>query len=88
MATLARRLCKLFLFIFLFRLSVRYVHTYPLPLPLEHQQILIEIADKLGVADYEMLYIGSMLVMDVIAAIIFYMLIMKMWRIFRKNSAS
>ncbi|MGF6879254.1 hypothetical protein OKW35_008775 [Paraburkholderia sp. MM5477-R1] len=80
MATLARRLCKLFLFLALFLLSVRYVHTYPSPMTLEQQQILIEISDKLEVADYELLYIGAMTAIDLIVAIVLYVLIVKIWR--------
>lgn len=88
MAILARRLCKLFIFVALFLLTVRYVHTYPLPMTLEQQHILIGIADKLGVTDYELLYIGTMTAIDLIVAIVLYVLAMKMWRIFRTNSAS
>ncbi|WP_242665906.1 hypothetical protein [Paraburkholderia ginsengiterrae] len=55
---------------------------------LEQQQILIEISDKLGVADYELLYIGAMTAIDLIVAVALYALIMKIWRIRRRNSAS
>ncbi|MGF6918867.1 hypothetical protein [Paraburkholderia sp. 40] len=47
---------------------------------LEQQQILIEISDKLGVADYELLYIGAMTAIDLIAAIVIYVLTVKIWR--------
>ncbi|MGF6853389.1 hypothetical protein [Paraburkholderia sp. CI3] len=46
---------------------------------LEQQQILIEISDKLGVADYELLYIAAMTAIDLIVAIVLYVLIVKIW---------
>ncbi|HEX7907268.1 MAG TPA: hypothetical protein VF534_04145 [Paraburkholderia sp.] len=55
---------------------------------LEQQQILIEISDKLGVADYELLYIGAMTAIDLVVAIVFYALVMKIWRICWRKSAS
>lgn len=54
----------------------------------EQQHVLIEISDKLGVADYELLYICAMTAIDLIVAIVLYALVMKMWWICRKNSVS
>jgi hypothetical protein len=88
LATLASKLLKLFLFFVLFLLSVRYIHTYPLPMTIEQQHILILISEKLDVADYELLYIGAMMIIDIIAAIVLYKLIMRIWRVFRRNSAT
>ncbi|MGF6374592.1 hypothetical protein OKW40_007408 [Paraburkholderia sp. RAU6.4a] len=47
---------------------------------LEQQQILIEISDKLEVADHELLYIAAMTAIDLIMAIVLYVLIVKIWR--------
>jgi hypothetical protein len=49
----------------------------------EQQHRLIRISEKLGVTDYELLYIGAMTAIDVIVAIVLYMLVMKIWRICR-----
>ena len=54
---------------------------------LAQQHKLIEISDKLGVTDYELLYIGAMTAIDLIVAIVLYVLVMKIWRICRRNSA-
>lgn len=80
MATLARRTLKLLLFIGLFWLAILYVHTYPLPLTVSQQHILIEISRRLRVEDYEFLYICSMTILDLIVAIIAYVMILKVWR--------
>ncbi|MGF6595978.1 hypothetical protein P3T23_000685 [Paraburkholderia sp. GAS448] len=86
LTTLACRLCKLLLLFALFLLSVRYVHTYPSSMTLEQQQLLIEISDKLGVTDYELLYIGAVITIDLIVAIVLYVMIMKIWRRCRSKS--
>ncbi|NML31060.1 hypothetical protein [Paraburkholderia antibiotica] len=88
MAILVRRILKLCLFAAFFVLSVRYVHTYPLPMPMEQQGILIEISDRLGVADYELLYIIAMTALDLIVTIMLYALTIKLWRMWRRSSAA
>jgi hypothetical protein len=54
---------------------------------LEQQQLLIEISDKLGVTDYELLYIGAMITIDLIVAIVLYVMIMKIWRRCRSKAS-
>jgi hypothetical protein len=54
---------------------------------LEQQQRLIEISEKLGIDDYEFLYICAMLTIDLIATIILYSLIIKTWRIYKRRSS-
>lgn len=88
MAILVRRICKPLLFFALFLLSVRYVHTYPLPMTPEQQHILIAISDKLGVTDCELLYIGATTAIDLIVTIVLYAMVMKTWRLSRRNRAS
>ena len=53
---------------------------------LEQQQLLIEISDKLGVTDYELLYIGAVITIGLIVAIVLYVMIMKIWRRCRSKS--
>jgi len=55
---------------------------------LEQQHILIEISDKLGVADYELLYIGAMTLIDMVVAIAIYLLVIKIGRKWCRSSAS
>lgn len=76
MATLARRLLKIILFACLFFLSVRYVHIYPLPMTMEQQHILISFTSALNASDPEIVYMFSMLILNLIAAIVAYRLIM------------
>lgn len=88
MATLVRRISKTLLFCGLFFLSGRYVHTYPLPMTPDQQQQLIAISEKFGVDDYELFYMGAMALVDLAAAILAYMLIMKLWRFFEVRHQS
>ncbi|CAN0621305.1 protein of unknown function [Burkholderia multivorans] len=69
-------------------LSGRYVHTYPIPMTPDQQQQLIVISEKFGVDDYELLYIGTMVLADLIATIVAYVLIMKLWRFFKVRHQS
>jgi hypothetical protein len=80
MATLVRRAIKVVLFCVLFLLAVRYVHTYPMPMTQQQQHYLIVISERFGVDDYELFYIGAMVVIDLIVAIAVYVVILKLWR--------
>jgi hypothetical protein len=82
MATLARRIAKTLLFAGLFLLSVRYVHTYPLPMPESQLHVWLLIARRLGIHDPDDLYIPVMLVIELIATIVTYVLILRLWRSF------
>ncbi|WP_241496002.1 hypothetical protein [Paraburkholderia monticola] len=55
---------------------------------LEQQQILIEVSEKLGVTDYELFYIGTMIAVDFIVAIVLYVTIMKIWQGYRLKQRS
>jgi hypothetical protein len=80
MGTLARRIAKTLLFVGLFLLSVRYVHTYPVPMPENQLEVWISVANGLGFHDPDDLYIPIMLVIELIAAIVAYVLILGLWR--------
>lgn len=54
----------------------------------DQQQQLIVISEKFGVDDYELLYIGTMVLADLIATIVAYVLIMKLWRFFKVRHQS
>ncbi|AIN15255.1 hypothetical protein B7R74_07330 [Yersinia pseudotuberculosis] len=90
MATLARRLFKTLLFVGLLLLSIRYVHTYPVPMPADQLALLFTLSEKLGIRDPDDLYIPVMMIVDLIAAIIAYVLIMKLWHLFdaKRKSAT
>ncbi len=51
----------------------------------EQQQVLIDISDVLGVRDYEFLYVSSMVILDLVATIAVYILLIKAFRIFSKS---
>jgi hypothetical protein len=79
MTTVVRRAFKVVLFCALFLLAVRYVHTYPMPMTRQQRHYLIVISERFGVADYEMFYIASMVVIDLIVAAAVYVVILKLW---------
>ena len=83
MATLARRLLKTVLFFGLFFLSVGYVHTYPVPMTEEQLEILLSICDALKIRDPDDLYIPAMLALEILTTIVAYLLIIKLWRLFK-----
>ncbi|MBN3802510.1 hypothetical protein GXB81_05495 [Paraburkholderia sp. Ac-20336] len=85
MATLVRRIFKVALFIGLFLLSVRYVHTYPLPMPEGQIMFWIDASDRLGISDSDNLYIPTMVIIDLIVAILAYVAILKLWRRYRSG---
>jgi hypothetical protein len=80
MATLVRRIAKTLLFVGLFLLSVRYVHTYPMPMPDSQLHVWLLAARRLGISDPDDLYIPVMLVIELIATIAAYVLIVRLWR--------
>lgn len=85
MATLVRRISKTLLFCGLFFLAGRYVHTYPIPMTMGQQHQLIVISEAFGVRDYELFYIGSMALIDVIVTIVAYTLAIKLWVLFKER---
>lgn len=86
MGTLARKAAKVLLFCGLFLLAVRYVHTYPLPMTLQQQHFWIVVSEKFGVADSELFYIGTMVIIDLFVTIVAYAMLMKLWRRYRAKS--
>lgn len=81
MEILVRRAAKATLFTVLLFLSVRYVHTYPWPMPDHHVRVLLAISDRLGVHDPDDIYIPAMMVLELIAAIVAYVLVIRCWRL-------
>ncbi|MBN3850512.1 hypothetical protein G3N58_27375 [Paraburkholderia sp. Ac-20342] len=80
MAKLVRKTTKVLLFCTLYFLAIRYVHTYPMPMTLQQQHYLIVISEAFGVADYELFYILSMMLIDLIVTIMAYSILMRLWR--------
>jgi hypothetical protein len=64
----------------MFVISVRFIHTYPLPMAPEHQHQLFVLSRKLGVRDPEDLYLSAEVIVNLIAATIEYILVMRLWR--------
>jgi len=83
MAKLVRKATKVLLFCGLFLLAGRYVHTYPLPMTLQQQHYLIVISEAFGVADYELFYILSMMLIDLIVTIMAYSILIRLWQHYR-----
>lgn len=83
MGTLSPKAAKVLLFCALFLLAGRYVHTYPMPMALQQQHYLIAVSEAFGVADYELFYIGSMILIDVVVTIAVYSILMRLWRCYR-----
>jgi len=80
MAILARRLGKTLLFVGLFFLSIRYVHTYPVRMPESQLDVWLSAANRLGIRDPDDLYIPVMLMIELIASIAAYALVLRLWR--------
>ncbi|NIF53745.1 hypothetical protein [Burkholderia sp. Ax-1724] len=83
MATLICKAAKVLLFCGLYFLAIRYVHTYPIPMTLRQQQELIVASNAFGIADTELFYILAMMLIDLIATIIAYSILMRLWRHYR-----
>lgn len=83
MGRIARSFARLFLFLGLFYVCFLYVHTYPYPLTSRQLDYLIAISEWFGVYDYEAFYIDAMIAIDLVVAVIAYILLMKIWRYYR-----
>ncbi|MGF6639839.1 hypothetical protein [Paraburkholderia sp. MM6662-R1] len=85
MATLVRRLFKVVLFCGLFRLFLPYVHTYPIPMPRSQELAWLHVANRLGIRDPDDLFFAVTVAMNLIAATLAYVAIMKLWRHHRRT---
>ena len=85
MATLVRRLFKIALFIGLFLLSVRYVHPYPYEWTETQMRAWLYTSQALGIRDPEDLYFVVWLTIELIAAVLAYVLIMRLWRHYQRK---
>lgn len=71
---------KLLLFVGLFVLSMRFIHTYPQPMPPDQQHHLFAIARKLDIRDPDDLYLSTVAIVNLFAAIIEFKLLMRLWK--------
>ncbi|MGF6264844.1 hypothetical protein [Paraburkholderia youngii] len=83
MAILARRVFKVALFIGLFYLSLLYVRPYPYEWTESESRAWFAASSRLGVRDPEDLYYLVWVTIELIAAALAYMAIMKLWRRYR-----
>lgn len=87
MATLVRRLVKVALFIGLFCVAVPYIHTYPIPMPQGQALAWLHAANRLGIRDPDDFYIPVMLLGDLLVATLAYVVIMRLWRHYRRKKS-
>jgi dolichol kinase len=85
---IAHHILKTLLFLALFLLSVRYVHTYPVPLTRKQTDLLVTLSEKAGWKDPELFYIAVMSIIDLIAATLAYVAIIKLWRYYRTSRSA
>ncbi|UAY96796.1 hypothetical protein KTF62_02390 [Dickeya dadantii] len=83
-----RHFLSIFLFIALFLLAIRYVHTYPVPLTRKQTDLLVTLSEKAGWKDPELFYITVMSIIDLIAATLAYVAIIKLWRYYRTSRSA
>ena len=83
MATLARRVLKVLLFIGLYLLSFRFVRPYDDGWTESEMHAWIRASELPGIDDPENLYIGLWMTIELIAAVLAYAAIMKLWRWYR-----
>ncbi|WES90704.1 hypothetical protein OHJ28_02485 [Dickeya fangzhongdai] len=88
MTAFTRRALKTILFIALVFLSIRYVHTYPVPMTKDQVTLLFRLSDALSIRDPEDLYISAMMVIELITAILAYLLIIKLWRYYHTSRST
>ncbi|MZI90893.1 hypothetical protein F6X50_17730 [Dickeya dianthicola] len=79
---------KTLLFIALFLLAIRYVHTYPVPLTRKQTDLLVTLSEKAGWKDPELFYITVMSIIDLIAATLAYVAIIKLWRYYHTSRST
>ncbi|WP_027196890.1 hypothetical protein [Paraburkholderia sprentiae] len=83
MAILARRVFKIALFLCLFVLSVRCVRPYPYPMTESQLAVWWCASDWLGIRDPGDLIFAVWVTIELIAAALAYVAIMKLWRWYR-----
>jgi len=86
MATPVRRVLKVLLFIVLYLLSFRFVRPHGDEWTQSEMRAWMRASEVLGIRDPENLYIGLWMTIELIAALLAYAAIMKLWRYCRKNS--
>ncbi|MCC8401203.1 hypothetical protein LJ655_04710 [Paraburkholderia sp. MMS20-SJTN17] len=83
MAIPVRRVLKVLVFIGLYLLSFRFVRPYDDGWTESEMRAWIHASEVLGIRDPENLYIGLWLTIELIAAVLAYVAIMKLWRWYR-----
>lgn len=78
MQALARKACRVLLFLALLTIAVLFLHTYPYPMPSAQLECWSHAASYLGIPNPEDLYFPTMWVIDIIAAIVTYRVIIKL----------
>ncbi|MGF6919674.1 hypothetical protein [Paraburkholderia sp. 40] len=86
MATLARRVFKVALFFGLFVLSVRYVRPYPYPIPESQLAVWWDASDWLGIRDPEDLIFVVWVTIELIVAVLAYVVIIRLWRRYQRKN--
>ncbi|MGF6935212.1 hypothetical protein OKW41_004374 [Paraburkholderia sp. UCT70] len=86
MATLARRVFKVALFFGLFVLSVRYVRPYPYPMPESQLAVWWDASDWLGIRDPEDLIFVVWVTIELIVAVLAYVVIIRLWRRYQRKN--
>ncbi|SAL31400.1 hypothetical protein AWB74_01353 [Caballeronia arvi] len=66
-------------------LSMRYVRIFAFPLSMSQQQTLIEISDKLGIEDYELLFLCTVWCVHLLVAVAVYVVIAQIWCRYRSR---
>lgn len=86
MATRAHRLFKIALFIGLYLLSIRYLPFSNVWSPSE-ARVWFAVSDWLGVSDPDNLYFVTWLAIELIVAVLVYVVIVRLWRHYRSRAS-
>ncbi|GAB3627001.1 hypothetical protein PTE30175_05013 [Pandoraea terrae] len=79
MATLVRRAYKILLFLFIWLYSIKHVHIYPVP---DYQLTFwYGLSGKLGIQDANDLIVPTMMICQLVTAVVVYILLIRLWRI-------
>ncbi|MDR8726596.1 hypothetical protein FEQ05_05048 [Burkholderia pseudomultivorans] len=88
MATLVHRLSKLALFLCLFALSIRYVRPYPYEWTESQTRAWLYTSQALGIRDPEDLYFMVWVTIEVVATVLAYIAIIRVWRYYCRKIRS
>ncbi|SEJ57025.1 hypothetical protein SAMN03159495_3796 [Pseudomonas sp. NFR16] len=80
MQAVARKACRVLLFLTLLTSAVLFLHTYPYPMPFAQLEYWMHAANLLGISNPENLYFPTMWLIDLVAAVIAYRVIIRLFR--------